>query len=318
MGYITTSRAFRTRATTARSTARAPASSRARAQASAVAPVVNTSSIRRMRRPRMRRRPASVTTKAALTFKPPPAPALAALAGGVDRSDQSVGQIVAPSAAGQGPGDLGRLVEPARQQSEPMQRRRNDRVRRLDQFGRSPTDPAGEERRELLLISVFVAQDQAARGRVVQTCRPRPLKGVGLGDAGGAMGLGEGAAVVFERRSAAVAHRRFQKSDPAPGVRRQAGGGRRLAAVVRHRRQDQIGQTAPRASQLSFRPFPGASPVPILQPHDRPPCFFRRPPTHLRRRPSPGPPDAVGEPFRSGRLPARARRPERPPRAWRR
>src|SRR5690606_10941606 len=63
------SRAFFTLAMTARSTARAPASIRTRAQASAVAPVVSTSSTRSRRRPLMRRRPASVTAKAVLTFR---------------------------------------------------------------------------------------------------------------------------------------------------------------------------------------------------------------------------------------------------------
>src|SRR5690606_10039386 len=67
--HLGISRAARTRAMTARSTARAPAAISADAQASAVAPVVNTSSTRRMRRPRTLRRPASVTVKAARTLR---------------------------------------------------------------------------------------------------------------------------------------------------------------------------------------------------------------------------------------------------------
>ena len=73
-------------------------------------------------------------------------------------------------------------------------------------------------------------QDQATRRLVVQAGRPRPFERVGLGDTGGAAILGEGAAVEVEGRSAAVADRRLQKFDPAPGVGRSIvpdGSGRR-------------------------------------------------------------------------------------------
>ena len=117
------------------------------------------------------------------------------------------------------------------------------------QIGGGPADPAGEQGGELLLVAVLELEDDPARRLVIDAGRPRPAEGVRAGDAGRAPIRREIAAVVFERRAAAVADRRLQKGHPAPGVRRQARGRRRLAAVVSHRRQQNIQQAPARIAR---------------------------------------------------------------------
>jgi hypothetical protein len=174
-----------------------------------------------------------------------PARALAALRVRPFGTDQGVGQIVEAGGSGQGPGDLGGLVEAPRQQPHPVQGHRDDGVGLRDQVGGGAAHPAGEQGGELLLVAVLVLEDQAARRLVIDAGGPGPGEGVGLGEAGGAALRGEFASVEIEGRAAAVADGRLQKNDPAPGVRAEARGRRRLAAVMGERRQDQVGEPAP-------------------------------------------------------------------------
>ena len=84
------------------------------------------------------------------------------LAGGVARPDQRIGQPIAPRHAGQCLGQQGRLVEPPRGQTPPMQRDRHDQRISGQKIGPRPRQPWAGGARHLGPVGMFQAKHKFA------------------------------------------------------------------------------------------------------------------------------------------------------------
>lgn len=131
------------------------------------------------------------------------------------------------------------LIEPPREETARVQRRRGENAGGRNETRARPNEPTGEKRRKIRSIRMFEPDDQRMRRVIVNDGRARAIEGRRIGDASPAFRAG--AVINGERSAAARAERFIDETDFLPrGGAERAGARHGFVSNRTNRRQQRV------------------------------------------------------------------------------